>query len=121
MEKPKGKQPDKKFRLKPGAAAVLKIVFILFLAVTLIFIAFAFGCNIGCSVIVSQFFGAKEYEKMKTAVYTTWIASIGLCVFLMACGLGFCDGILTLIHTQDEIFSDSKLYLNIYILLQNHH
>ena len=39
MEKPKGKQPDKKFRLKPGAAAVLKIVFILFLAVTLIFIA----------------------------------------------------------------------------------
>ena len=83
--------------------------------ITLIFIAFAFGCNIGCSVIVSQFFGAKEYEKMKTAVYTTWIASIGLCVFLMACGLGFCDGILTLIHTQEEIFADSKLYLNIYI------
>ena len=27
--------------------------------VTLIFIAFAFGCNIGCSVVVSQFFGAK--------------------------------------------------------------
>ena len=28
--------------------------------ITLIFIAFAFGCNIGCSVIVSQLFGAKE-------------------------------------------------------------
>lgn len=27
--------------------------------ITLIFIAFAFGCNIGCSVIVSQLFGAK--------------------------------------------------------------
>ena len=25
--------------------------------ITLIFIAFAFGCNIGCSVIVSQLFG----------------------------------------------------------------
>lgn len=83
--------------------------------ITLIFIAFAFGCNIGCSVIVSQFFGAKEYEKMKTAVYTTWIASVGLCVILMVGGLGFCDGILTLIHTQEEIFADSKLYLNIYI------
>ena len=29
--------------------------------VTLIFIAFAFGCNMGCSVIVSQLFGAKKY------------------------------------------------------------
>ena len=26
--------------------------------ITLIFIAFAFGCNIGCSVLVSQLFGA---------------------------------------------------------------
>ena len=33
--------------------------------VTLVFIAFAFGCNIGCSVIVSQLFGAKDYETMK--------------------------------------------------------
>ena len=30
--------------------------------ITLIFIAFAFGCNIGCSVIVSQLFGAKRYR-----------------------------------------------------------
>lgn len=42
--------------------------------ITLIFIAFAFGCNIGCSVIVSQLFGAKQYSEMKTAVYTTLIA-----------------------------------------------
>ena len=42
--------------------------------ITLIFIAFAFGCNIGCSVIVSKYFGAKKYHDMKTAVFTTWIA-----------------------------------------------
>ena len=28
--------------------------------ITLIFIAFAFGCNIGCSVVAAQFFGAKD-------------------------------------------------------------
>ena len=32
--------------------------------ITLIFIAFAFGCNIGCSVIVSQLFGAKKYKEL---------------------------------------------------------
>ena len=54
--------------------------------VTLVFIAFAFGCNIGCSVIVSQLFGAKEYAKMKTAVYTALIASAVLCAVLMLIG-----------------------------------
>ena len=39
--------------------------------VTLIFLAFAFGCNMGCSVIVSQLFGARDYSKMKTAVSTS--------------------------------------------------
>ena len=48
--------------------------------ITLIFLAFAFGCNMGCSVIVSQYFGAKEYGKMKTAVSTACIASAVLCV-----------------------------------------
>ena len=84
--------------------------------VTLIFIAFAFGCNIGCSVIVSQLFGAKKYGEMKTAVYTTMIASAVLCAVLMAAGWVFGSGLLKLIHTPDNIMGDSRLYLDIYIL-----
>lgn len=83
--------------------------------ITLIFIAFAFGCNIGCSVIVSQFFGAKKYKDMKTAVYTTMISSAVLCALLMVFGILGCRELLSLIHTPDEIFADSKLYLDIYI------
>ncbi len=83
--------------------------------ITLIFIAFAFGCNIGCSVIVSQFFGAKKYKDMKTAVYTTMTSSTVLCAVLMLFGILCCQGLLTLIHTPEEIFADSKLYLDIYI------
>lgn len=83
--------------------------------ITLIFIAFAFGCNIGCSVIVSQFFGAKKYGDLKTAVYTTLISSAVVCAVLMIVGLSFCTGLLQLINTPDNIISDSKLYLDIYI------
>lgn len=43
--------------------------------ITLIFIAFAFGCNMGCSVVVSKLFGAKDFKGMKTAVYTACIFS----------------------------------------------
>lgn len=84
--------------------------------VTLLFIAVAFGCNIGCSVITAQKFGAKQYGEMKTAVYTTLIASGVLCALLMAAGLLFLDDLLRLIQTPENVFSDSKAYLEIYIL-----
>ena len=83
--------------------------------ITLIFIAFAFGCNMGCSVIVSQYFGAKKYGKMKTAVSTACIASVVLCVALMAGGILGCGALLHLINTPAEVFADSQLYLDIYI------
>lgn len=83
--------------------------------ITLIFIAFAFGCNIGCSVIVSQLFGARNYHALKTSVYTALIASGVLCGVLMISGLLSCDTLLCLMKTQPEILADSSLYLIIYI------
>lgn len=83
--------------------------------ITLIFIAFAFGCNIGCSVIVSHFFGAKKYSEMKTAIYTAMITSAVVCTVLMCLGLGFCDTLLHAIKTPEELFTASKLYLDIYV------
>ncbi len=84
--------------------------------ITLIFLAFAFGCNIGCSVIVSQLFGAKRYGELKTSVYTTLISSAVLCLLLMIVGLTCTDFILNLINTPLNIYADSKLYLDIYVL-----
>lgn len=84
--------------------------------ITLIFIAFAFGCNIGCSVIAAQLFGSKNYREMKTAVYTTLIAGGVLCAVLVAAGALFCTDLLKLIHTPENVLADSKLYLDIYIL-----
>ncbi len=83
--------------------------------ITLIFIAIAFGCNIGCSVVVAKLFGAKKYSEMKTAVYTTLIACSVLCAVLIAMGLVLCKSLLRLINTPENIMSDSMLYLNIYI------
>ena len=83
--------------------------------ITLIFLAFAFGCNIGCSVLVSQLFGAKEYGSMKTAISTAMLCSGGVCALLMLVGIWGCDSLLRGIHTPQEVFADSALYLDIYI------
>lgn len=84
--------------------------------ITLIFIAVAFGCNIGCSVVTAQLFGGKNYKDMKTAVYTTLIAGGVICMGLMAAGWIFCSDLLHLINTPKNVWADSKLYLDIYIL-----
>ena len=83
--------------------------------ITMIFIAFAVGCNIGSSVIVSQLFGAKRYRDLKTSVYTTLIASGVLCGLLMIGGLIFTNDLLHLINTPEHIMPSSALYLDIYI------
>lgn len=83
--------------------------------ITLIFIAFGFGCNIGCSVIVSKLFGAKRYGDLKSAVYTTLITSGVLCVLLMLFGIFLGQPLLRLINTPEGIFADSWLYLEIYV------
>ena len=84
--------------------------------ITLILIAFAFGCNIGCSIVVSRLFGAKNLGEMKTAVTTSMILSTVVCLLLMIAGFVFANALLSLIHTPAELIIDSKLYLDVYLL-----
>lgn len=83
--------------------------------ITLIFLAFAFGCNMGCSVVVSQLYGAKDYRGVKTAVFTAGIFTAMLCAMLMLVGIIGAEGMLLLIRTPAEVMADSKLYLDIYV------
>ncbi len=83
--------------------------------ITMIFMAIAVGSNIGCSVIISQLFGAKEYARMKTAISTTLLASAVLSVLLTLLGVAGSAWLMRLIHTPDNIFADGDLYLRIYI------
>ena len=84
-------------------------------SITMLFMAVALGSNIGCSVVIAGLFGAKDYVRMKTAIFTSLIAAGVLSVVLTIIGLGFSDNIMTLIKTPENIFDNSKLYLQIYI------
>ncbi len=84
--------------------------------ITLIFIAFAFGCNIGCSVMAANLFGAGRRGELKTAVATAMTATAAVCLVLMAFGFAGGGALLRLIRTPESIFADSKRYLYIYIL-----
>lgn len=83
--------------------------------ITLIFIAFAFGCNIGCSVITSRYFGSKQYGELKTAIYTSIITSAITCALLMIIGFVWFKPLLNAVHTPINLIEDSITYMNIYL------
>ena len=55
--------------------------------ITMILMAIAVGSNVGCSVVISRLFGARDFKAMKTAVSTTMIASLVLSLVLTVLGL----------------------------------
>ena len=84
--------------------------------ITLIFLAFAMGCNIGCSVLISQLYGARKIGEMRTAVHTSFWVSGVVCAVMMILGLTLSRLLLALIDTPMRLMADSVLYLDIYVM-----
>ena len=82
--------------------------------ITMIYMAIANGSNIGCSVVISQFFGNKNYSKMKTCISTSLISILSLSIILTILGLVFSSPLLIKLNTPDSLFNASADYLNIY-------
>lgn len=84
--------------------------------ITMIFMAIAIGSNIGCSVVISNYFGAKKMKELKTAVSTTLITTCILSVTLTLFGLLLHTPLMKMIQTPENIFRDGSLYLQIYFV-----
>lgn len=84
--------------------------------ITMIFLAIGTGMNIGCSVVISTLFGAKDYKKMKSAVFTSMISTLVLAIVLTIVGLFTSRIFLELLKTDEAVLNDAQGYLDIYIL-----
>jgi len=85
-------------------------------SLTNIFICIAIGGGIGASVIISQYFGAKNFAKMKTAIYTALITFLIISILLGAVGLVFSRNIMALLNTPVDTLNMAVVYLNIYFI-----
>lgn len=83
--------------------------------ITMLFMAVAIGSNIGSSILISQLFGAKKLREMKTAINTTFIASVIVSLGLTLFGFIFCTPMMQWIQTPSNIFKEAELYLQIYM------
>lgn len=83
-------------------------------ALTTIFICIGIGGGAGASVLIARYFGAKDYKRMKTAIFTSIIGFLILALGLSAFGLIFSKDLMILLKTPNEILDMAVLYLNIY-------
>lgn len=84
--------------------------------ITVIFIAVAVGTGMGVNVVISGFFGAKKYRRVKSCISTAVITIVIMSVILTVLGLAGCRWMMSAMSTPSDIFEDSALYLRIYIM-----
>ncbi len=79
-------------------------------------IAFVIGIGSGATVIISQYFGAKDYDKVKRAIGTIYIFMFAAGAILSVLGLIFSREIFQLLKIGEDVLPDAVLYFNIYMV-----
>ena len=83
-------------------------------ALTNVFICVALGAGVGAGVLVSRYFGAKDYGKMKTIVSTSLLSFLILSIVLGVFGFCFSHSMMSGLQTPADILEDAVLYLRVY-------
>ena len=89
-----------------GSAAVL----------TNFVIGFFTGLSAGATVIISQFYGAKNLKQLSKGLHTAYAFSITVSLLISVSGWFATPALLHLLKTPADVIPDSILYLRIYFL-----
>lgn len=98
--------------LGPEALAAVSVSF----PIVFLLVAFTTGLSMAASVMVAQYFGAREEDEVKqtATASTTLLALLGFCCMIL--GLLFHRGILALIRTPTGIMELAASYLFFFLL-----
>ncbi len=72
------------------------------------------GLSSGAGVVISQYYGAKQHDKVQKAVHTAVMLTLILGVLFTFVGILITPYMLTLMKTPAEVFAQAQSYLTIY-------
>lgn len=78
-------------------------------------IALVIGIASGGTIVISQFFGAKNFRMVKRAIDTVFIMLFIAAIVLTAAGYPFIEQIFRLIQLPEELMDQGVSYLSVYI------
>ncbi len=77
-------------------------------------IGFFLGLSSGAGVVISQYYGAGNLEKVQKTVHTAIAMTLGLAVILSIAGVLLIPDMLQLMQMPEEVISEATTYLSIY-------
>lgn len=80
-----------------------------------ILISMVIGFASGATIIIAQYFGSKNLEKVKRTIDTLYIFLFFASIFLSIIGIIFNDEIFRLVDLPEDVLPYAKLYLNVYL------
>ena len=77
---------------------------------------FYVGLSTGASVVIAQYYGAQNKDKIHQAVHTSYMLAIVSGIIMMLFGLFFSYQCLDAIGVPHDILNDASLYMRLYFL-----
>ena len=77
-------------------------------------IGFFLGLSSGAGVVISQYYGAKQYDKVHDTVHTAVLMTLVLGIVFTAVGIFMTPLMLDLINMPDNVIPEATAYLTIY-------
>ena len=95
---------------KEALAAVSASFFIYYFIISLVI-----GVGSGTTVVISQLFGAKQYQKVQLAFSSVFIFMLVGGIILSIAGIIFAEPVFRLTNTPEEVIPQAVAYFRIYI------
>ena len=89
-----------------AAGASFPVIFVL--------VSLVIGITTGTNIIISQFYGAKDYDSVKRAIDTAFVFLFFASIMLTTLGLVFIDDIWRLIGLPEHLVPDATTYFSVY-------
>ena len=74
------------------------------------------GFSMGSSVVISQYFGAKDIEKLRKSTHTAVVSTVILSLVMSAIGYYSTPYLLQMMNTPESVFKEAVVYLQIFSL-----
>jgi len=81
--------------------------------IAMFFIAALIGLTNGAAIVIAQFFGAKQIDRLKDTVSVSIVFYLVLSVLLSVLGITFAPQLLNMLDVSPYIFDDALTYLRI--------
>lgn len=84
--------------------------------ISMLLIGFFAGLSTGAGIVFARYFGAKDNDRLHTAIHTALTFSVWIGLVIAALGIAFTPQLLRLVKCPADVFPEAQTYLRVYLV-----